>query len=94
MDSDIIIYWTIYGYRSLEEIENTEFNDPLLHSARILIENSVLSSEDIISIYKSEQSRVHHIFETATRKPKLQSEKKVMEAITAHDKNRKFPNFP
>ena len=82
------------GYRSLEEIENTEFNDPLLHSARILIENSVLSSEDIISIYKSEQSRVHHIFETATRKPKLQSEKKVMEAITTHDTNRKFPNFP
>ena len=32
-----------FSYRSLEEIEDTEFNDPLLHSARILIENNIYS---------------------------------------------------
>ena len=83
-----------FSYRSLEEIEDTEFNDPLLHSARILIENNVLSSEDIISIYESEQIRIHHVFESVTRKPKLQSNTKVMDAIIANEENQKPPNLP
>ena len=31
------------GYKSLDEIEATEAEDPLLHSARIMIENKILS---------------------------------------------------
>ena len=83
-----------FGYRSLEEIETTEFNDPLLHSSRILIENNILSSEEIISIYEFEKNRVHYIFETATRKPKLQSTKKVIDTVIANDNNQKIPNSP
>ena len=40
------------GYRSIFDIESTEFNDPLLHSARILIENKCLSGDDILKIYE------------------------------------------
>ncbi len=38
------------GYLPLANIEATEFNDPLLHSARKLNENNCLSSEEIIHL--------------------------------------------
>ena len=33
------------GYKSLKEIEEDEKNDPLLHSARIMIENNCLTKK-------------------------------------------------
>ena len=36
------------GYKTLNEIETIEFNDPLLHTARIMIDKKLLSKEDII----------------------------------------------
>ncbi|MFT7089726.1 MAG: 2-oxoisovalerate dehydrogenase E1 component, partial [Glaciecola sp.] len=38
-----------FVYRKESEIEATEFQDPLLHSARILLENNILSRQEIIS---------------------------------------------
>ena len=40
------------GYKSLNEIESTEFNDPLLHTARIMIDNKLLDKDDIVRIYE------------------------------------------
>ena len=33
------------GYRNIKEIEKDEANDPLIHSARIMIENNCLTNE-------------------------------------------------
>ena len=40
------------SYLSINEIEETEKNDPLLHSARIMIDNSLLSSDEILGLYE------------------------------------------
>ncbi|MGE0763439.1 MAG: thiamine pyrophosphate-dependent enzyme [Bdellovibrionales bacterium] len=59
------------SYSTLSDIEAKEFNDPLLHSARILIEHGVATPEDLIGIYKSVESRVAAIGEYAKTRPKL-----------------------
>lgn len=82
------------GYKSLAEIEETEFNDPLLHSARILLENKCLSADDIVAIYESVRNQVKHVFESATNRPKLQSAKGVMSSITANKTVKESPKQP
>ena len=42
------------GYKSLQEIERIESDDPLLHSARIMIEKKCLSSSEILSLYQKQ----------------------------------------
>ena len=82
------------GYLSLADIETTEFNDPLLHSARILIENNCLSAEEIMRLYESIRSQVNHVFDAATLRPKLESAEKVMESIIGNQTTRKAPKQP
>jgi len=78
----------------LADIEAIEFNDPLLHSARILIENNCLSPDEIIRLYESIRSQVNHVFNAATLRPKLESAKDVMESITKNQSSRKTPKQP
>ena len=82
------------GYRTLSEIEATEFNDPLLHSARILIENQCLSSEDILALYNSSRDQVNHVFNATIVRPKLETAVDVMKSITANQIKRTSPNQP
>ena len=82
------------GYRTLSEIEATEFNDPLLHSARILIENQCLSSEDILALYNSSRDQVNHVFNASIVRPKLETAADVMKSITANQIKRTSPNQP
>jgi len=82
------------GYKSLQDIEATEFNDPLLHSARILIENNCLASEEIVRLYESARDQVNHIFEAATLRPKLESAERIMASITANQSSRNTPKQP
>ena len=69
------------GYRSLKNIEEVESEDPLLHSARILIENDVLSATSIIDLHASIEARVTRIAEQVIPRPKLQDAKAVMSSI-------------
>ncbi len=82
------------GYRSLSDIEATEFNDPLLHSARILIENQCLSADEILNLYESCRTQVIHVFEAATDRPKLETAEGVMESITANQYDINVPGQP
>ena len=82
------------GYKSLSDIESTEFNDPLLHSARILIENGCLSSEDILMIYKLAKDQINHVFDWATVRPKLKTVSGVMESIVSNQTKRVLPKQP
>ena len=79
------------GYRPLAEIEATEFNDPLLHSARILVENKCLSAEEILNLYESARAQIGFVYDAATLRPKLESSKDVMASITANQTTRKVP---
>lgn len=72
-----------FNYHTLEKIESLEFNDPLLHSARILIENSVLSATEILNIYERTRSRIEHMSQYAIQQPKLLLPEQIRSVVTA-----------
>jgi 2-oxoisovalerate dehydrogenase E1 component len=82
------------GYKPLPEIEATEFNDPLLHSARILMENQCLSSDEILSLYESSRDQLNHVFDAATLRPKLETAEDVMASITENRIEKITPKYP
>jgi len=71
-------------YRESEEIELTEAQDPLLHTARILVANGILSPEQICSHYEEMESRVTQLAEQAITRPRLTTAAAVMATIIPH----------
>lgn len=71
------------SYRSLAQIEANELDDPLLHSARLIVENGVASAEDLIQIYKNLELRVAAIGDYATTRPKYLKPDEVRTSLTA-----------
>ena len=68
-------------YHSIEHIEKTEAQDPLLHSARLCIEAGYLSTEDILNIYESTRLKVEQAAEIAVTLPKLTNAEEVCASI-------------
>jgi 2-oxoisovalerate dehydrogenase E1 component len=68
-------YWT------QEAIEKNEFNDPLLHSARIILENHYLTAEQIIAQYEAIRQEVSHKADLAIQRPRLKNAHEVMASI-------------
>ncbi|WP_411818331.1 thiamine pyrophosphate-dependent enzyme [Hyphococcus sp. DH-69] len=69
------------AYRDKSEIERQADQDPLLHTSRRLIENNVMSRDDIINLYADIMGRCYRAMEEATTRPKLTSSKDVCEAL-------------
>ncbi len=80
-----------FGYSTLEKIEATEFNDPLLHSARILLENNILSPEEILHLYERVRERVKHIGQYAMQRPKILKPEEISASVTACAQQKKAP---
>ena len=59
------------AYRSKAELESVEAQDPLYHSARILLEHNILSEAQVISLYNGIKERLARIAEEAIKRPKL-----------------------
>lgn len=79
------------NYHSMSHIQETENNDPLLHSARLLMDHSILSSKDILDIYKSTEARIKHVSnEVVTKKP-LEKIDEVATSITACTNTKSIP---
>jgi 2-oxoisovalerate dehydrogenase E1 component len=70
-------------YRSSSEIETAELNDPLLHSAKIIIENGMGSPEDLILIYEKIREQVRWVSESALKRPVLETPIEVRSSLTA-----------
>ncbi|WP_020409718.1 thiamine pyrophosphate-dependent enzyme [Hahella ganghwensis] len=70
------------AYLSMKEIEAHEAQDPLLHSARILLENHLLTSQQISDLYQATSERVAKVAEAAIQRPKLLSAEGVMASLT------------
>ena len=81
-------------YRSKNEIEKSEFDDPLLHSARIIIEKQLLSKDDILKLYEVNRKKVDCVFESASFRPKLKSKEEIMSSILPNKNDRTLPNHP
>ena len=69
------------SYLSNEYIEAAEANDPLLHSAKILIESAGLTTKDVLSIYNSVGERVARAADQVIKLPRLQTADQVMASI-------------
>lgn len=70
-----------FVYRDMADITATEFQDPLLHTARIILENNILNAEALIEIYQNVEQRIAVIAENAASKEKLSSADAVMASI-------------
>ncbi len=69
------------AYRSREQIETAEARDPLLHTARLLIDLGVLRPDQIIDLYRDTEERVNRVAELAIQRPKLDSAAAVMASL-------------
>ncbi len=69
------------SYLPPDRIERDEANDPLLHSARLLIEHAGLSPAQVIDIYEMIDAEVRTRIDDATSRPKLQTATEVMASI-------------
>lgn len=70
-----------FKYRRNHEIEATEKQDPLLHTARILLENGILTKEQIQDLYLTTKQKIERISAIAGNKPRLESAAAVKESI-------------
>jgi 2-oxoisovalerate dehydrogenase E1 component len=68
-------------YRSLDKIQATERQDPLLHSARTALEYGLVTADELISIYQGLRRRVDFVGEEAVLRPKLEGAAAVMRSI-------------
>lgn len=71
------------SYNTLAKIEATEFNDPLLHSARIALEHGIATQDEIIAMYKTLEVRIAAIGEYAKTRPKFLKREEVKLSLTA-----------
>ncbi len=69
------------AYRAASEIAEAEANDPLLHSARIMIETGAMSAEEILALDEQMKQRVDRAFEEACARPKLTTAEEVARPI-------------
>jgi 2-oxoisovalerate dehydrogenase E1 component len=73
-------------YLSKAQIEASERDDPLLHSARIMIENGLLSATEVLNLYESVRQRVLRAGELAISRPKLDTPEGVMESVVPKER--------
>ncbi len=69
------------AYLSPERIEADEANDPLLHTARILIDHGGLTTAEVIDLYRGEQELVERTADEAILRPRLETADAVMASI-------------
>lgn len=69
------------SYRTREQLEETEAQDPLLHSARILVHNNLLTAGQVCDIYQQMERRIERIAEIAIKRPKLETAAAVLASV-------------
>lgn len=69
------------SYLPKAEVEADEANDPLLHSARLLVAAGALTSQQALSIYTDTLDHVAHVAEDVVTRPHLRSASEVMATI-------------
>ncbi len=81
-------------YHTLAQIEKTEFDDPLLHSARIALENGLATPQEILAMYKSVETRIAAIGEYAKTRPKYLTREEVRKSLIQCAYPKKSPELP
>ena len=69
------------SYRTIEQIQATEANDPLLHSAELVINNGYLNQQQVLEIYHKVKQEVAEMAEKIVDAPRLGSAEEVMASL-------------
>ncbi len=69
------------AYMSKQAMEADEANDPLLHTARMLLDNGILDIEAVLQIYDQTEARCTRIAEQVITRPKLETPQQVMASL-------------
>lgn len=72
-------------YRSDEEITATEARDPLLSTAALLIDQGVLTPNEVLELYEDTRARLRALADEAVRRPKLVTREEVVASLYRHD---------
>ncbi|MCS5710122.1 thiamine pyrophosphate-dependent enzyme [Candidatus Berkiella aquae] len=76
-----------FQYHTLVEIEKAESDDPLLHTARVIIENQWLTPLEVIEAYENVRKALAERANLALKRPKLASKEAVMASIVPPKQN-------
>lgn len=68
-------------YNSQAEIDAREANDPLLHTARILYQEGILSLQGIVDLYENNRALIEAKALEAIREPRMSSAEEIMASI-------------
>jgi 2-oxoisovalerate dehydrogenase E1 component len=82
------------SYAALETIEANERQDPLLHTARHLIEHAGMSPQEIAARYEDMRARVERVALDALARPRLETAAAVMEPVLPRVGEKKSPALP
>jgi 2-oxoisovalerate dehydrogenase E1 component len=82
------------AYMDKAEVEADEANDPLLHSARLLLENGILDRDSILKIYDETGARCSRVAEQVISRPKLHTAKDVMTSLIPPERHWRAQNGP
>lgn len=82
------------SYLAKSVFEGWEDNDPLLHSARLLIENETLNPEDVLAIYTDTEAQCTRVAAEVIKQPRLQSAEDVMASLIPPGRACKPTNGP
>jgi len=82
------------AYLSRKEIEDAEANDPLLHSARLLVENDILTQDEILDLYREIGETVERVAQQVVKRPKLITSEQVMASLIPPKKQVAPPERP
>lgn len=81
-------------YHSNEEMAAMEWDDPLLHSARLLVEENILTSDEIISLYEELRARITRIAKITVTRPKLRTIEEIKTSVIPTRQTRVAPPLP
>ena len=82
------------SYAAMDVIEANEAQDPLLHSARILLQHADLSREEIVARYEDMRQRVERVAVEALTKPRLTTKADIMASIVPPVGGKASPPLP
>lgn len=81
-------------YLPKSTFEAWEADDPLVHSAALLINNRVLSAEEVLAIYDEADEKCQRVSAEAIKRPRLNDAKGVMASIVPPKRESKPTNGP
>ncbi len=82
------------SYLSKETFEGWEANDPLAHSAGLLINKGVLTADDVLAIYQETEAQCERVARQVITRPRLKSANEVMASIIPPKRSCALTNGP